>query len=149
MDDILVVGASESQHDKRLKVVLQRLGKAGLKLKREKCEFRKREVEYLGHVISGKGISPAENKSTAIQDAPEPTNSTELKAFLHGTTQLLSEVFAEPQFYSGAFAYLTPEKQTMDMGKQSEASILRSKEEVDGVRVPNALRPEEAGNLEL
>ena len=39
---------------------------------------------------------------------------------MHGTTQLLSEVLAEPQFYSGAIACLTPEKQTMDMGKQSE-----------------------------
>ena len=41
MNDILVVGENESQHDERLVAVLQKLDKAGLKLKREKCEFNK------------------------------------------------------------------------------------------------------------
>jgi hypothetical protein len=37
MDDILVVGENEIQHDERLMIVLQRLDKAELKLKPEKC----------------------------------------------------------------------------------------------------------------
>jgi hypothetical protein len=34
-------------------------------------------LEYLGHLISGMRVQPAENKVTAIQDALEPTNLTE------------------------------------------------------------------------
>lgn len=64
---------------KRLTIVLRRLENAGLKLKLAKCEFNKTEVEYLGHVISSKGVQPAEKELTAIRDAPQPT---ELKAFL-------------------------------------------------------------------
>ena len=88
MNDILVVGENESQHDERLMAVLQKLNKAGLKLKREKCEFNKSHVEYLGDVISSRGIQPSESKVAAIRDAPPPTNVTELKAFF-GSSQLL------------------------------------------------------------
>ena len=82
IDDILAVGENESQHDERLMAVLQKLDKAGLKLKREKCEFSKSQVEYLGHVISSRGIQLSESKVAAIRDAPPPTSVTELKAFL-------------------------------------------------------------------
>ena len=61
--------------------VLQKLDKDGLKLKREKCEFNKSQVEYLGHVISSRGIQLSESKVAAIQDAPPPTNVIELKEF--------------------------------------------------------------------
>ena len=80
MNDILVVGENESQHDERLMAVLQKLSKASLKLKREKCEFNKSPVEYLGDVISSRGIQPSESKVAAIRDAPLPTNVTKLKA---------------------------------------------------------------------
>jgi hypothetical protein len=79
--DILVVGENETQHDEWLMIVLQRLDKAGLKLKPEKCEFNKTQVEYLGRVISDRGIHPSENKVTAIRDAPPSENVTELQAF--------------------------------------------------------------------
>ena len=62
--------------------MLRRLDKAGMRLKQEKCEFNQPQVEYLGHIISEQGISPSETKVQAIRDAPEPTNVTELKAFL-------------------------------------------------------------------
>ena len=48
----------------------------------EKCEFGKSKVEYLGHVVSAEGISPSRSKMEAIQNAPDPSNVTELKAFL-------------------------------------------------------------------
>ena len=62
--------------------MLRLLDKAGMKLKQEKCEFNQPQVDYLGHIICEQGISPSETKVQAIRDAPEPTNVTELKAFL-------------------------------------------------------------------
>ena len=82
LDDILVNGENEKQHEQRLLTVLRRLDKAGMRLKQGKCEFNQPQVEYLGHIISGQGISPSDTKAQAIRDAPERTNVTELKAFL-------------------------------------------------------------------
>ena len=58
LDDIVVFSSSITQHLQRLEVVLSRLHQEGLKVKLGKCAFFQKEVGYLGHVISGKGVSP-------------------------------------------------------------------------------------------
>ena len=82
LDDILVTGASETDHLRNLAEVLQRLSSAGMRLKRSKCRFMLPEVEYLGHRISKNGLHPTKEKVRAISDAPMPTNVTQLKSFL-------------------------------------------------------------------
>jgi hypothetical protein len=82
LDDILVVGSSQEEHDQRLDTVLDRLSRRGIRLQREKCLFSTSEVEYLGHVISEKGLRPMESKYRAIKDAPQPQNLTQLKSYL-------------------------------------------------------------------
>ena len=74
MDDILVHGSSESEHDKRLAEVLQRLEVAGLTLNREKCEFTKRQISFLGQTIDANGVRPDPSKLKAIREVPIPTN---------------------------------------------------------------------------
>lgn len=46
------------------------------------CQFFRESVIYLGHKVSADGIYPTSAKIKAIQDAPEPTNLTELRAYL-------------------------------------------------------------------
>ena len=53
-----------------------------MKLKRAKCEFLLRSVSYLGHIISAEGLRTADSKVTAIVDAPEPRNVSELRSIL-------------------------------------------------------------------
>ena len=55
-DDILIFLESFDEHLSRLDAVFSRLLKHGLKLKASKCEFFKSSVNYLGHVVSEKGI---------------------------------------------------------------------------------------------
>ena len=62
--------------------MLSRLEKAGIRLKRSKCEFQAPEVIYLGHRITRDGIYSLKEKVKAIQDSPRPTNLKELQAFL-------------------------------------------------------------------
>ena len=57
MDDILVVGKNREEHDKRLWEVLLKIEKAGMTLNKSKCEFGVKEVKFLGHILSTKGIS--------------------------------------------------------------------------------------------
>ena len=56
LDDILVCGSSQSEHDQRLAAVLARLQESGLRCNRDKCEFGVDGVEYLGFRIDGKGL---------------------------------------------------------------------------------------------
>ena len=58
------------------------LESAGVTLKRSECVFLTSSVEYLGHVIDRDGLHPLREKVRAIQEAPEPTNVSELKSFL-------------------------------------------------------------------
>lgn len=82
LDDILVSGVDKADHLKNLDTVLTKLKEAGLRLRRDKCTFLQDEVEYLGYRVDAQGLHPVKKKVKAIQDAPAPTNVTELKSFL-------------------------------------------------------------------
>ena len=56
LDDILVMGRSFAKHLLNLREVFDRLREAHLRLKSKKCHFAKREVLYLGYVVSELGI---------------------------------------------------------------------------------------------
>ena len=78
----MVTGRSTSERLETLAEVFNRLKRVGLKLKKQTCEFLLDEVEYLGCKINQHGISPSDAKVAAIQKAPNPTNKTQLRAFL-------------------------------------------------------------------
>ena len=56
--DILISVSTEEKHQKTLDEVLSRLNKAGLRVKRSKCEFMRESVTYLGHRIDADGLHP-------------------------------------------------------------------------------------------
>ena len=82
IDDILVTGKDEEDHLHNLDEVLSRLEKHGFRLKKSKCTFLAKSVEYFGHRINKDGISALPNKVDAIVSAPHPTNVQELRSFL-------------------------------------------------------------------
>lgn len=58
MDDIVIYAKSLEEHAEKLKTLLARLQTSGLTLQPDKCRFLQKEVVYLGHVISEKGVTP-------------------------------------------------------------------------------------------
>lgn len=82
LDDVLVFGNTFDEMLGNLDEVLHRLAEAGLKLRLSKCKFAQKQVSYLGHIISGKGVAPDPSKIEAVENYPIPTNLTELRAFL-------------------------------------------------------------------
>lgn len=72
MNDILIYGSNEEEHDRRLKVVLRTIKASGLKLNRAKCHFRQTELQFFGHIISTDGVKPDKSKVEAIIKLPSP-----------------------------------------------------------------------------
>ena len=75
IDDVLVHGKDQHQHDERLEAVLKRLLEAGITLNLDKCVFSTKQVKFLGHVISSNGIEVDPDKVKAIADLPAPTRT--------------------------------------------------------------------------
>ena len=88
MDDVLVFGRDQAEHDTRLKAVLKRIASAGATLNPEKCEFSRRKLTFLGHVIDETGIRADPQKTSAIRDMKPPTNISELRRFMGMVNQL-------------------------------------------------------------
>ncbi|KAL1448056.1 hypothetical protein MTO96_044162 [Rhipicephalus appendiculatus] len=82
IDDVIVAGSNTEDCYNTVAKVLERLSHYNLTLKEAKCQFFRESVIYLGHKVSADGIYPTSAKIKAIQDAPEPTNLTELRAYL-------------------------------------------------------------------
>ena len=62
--------------------VLQRFDKANLQLHPGKCVFAQPQVQYLGFVLSEKGVSASSDKIKAVRDYPTPRNVKDVRAFL-------------------------------------------------------------------
>ena len=82
LDDINIFSDTKEEHIKRLEAVFKKLMAAGLKLKPTKCFFFKDEIEYLGHVVSGKGISTNPKKIEAVTKWPTPKTVYDVRSFL-------------------------------------------------------------------
>ena len=82
IDDILIYSKTEEEHAQHLEIVLQILRKHKLYAKLKKCDFWLNKVSFLGHIISGEGISPDPTKIQAIVDWKRPTTVTEIRSFL-------------------------------------------------------------------
>lgn len=82
MDDIIIPAANENEGLVRLKLFLEVAEKHGIEINWEKCQFLKRRVEFLGHVIEGPNVSPSPNKIKAVMCYPEPKTVKQLQSFL-------------------------------------------------------------------
>ena len=81
-DDILVFSPTLELHLRHLRSVLELLQQHQLYAKKSKCAFGCPEVEYLGHIISGQGVSTDPRKIAGMEAWPIPTSLKALKGFL-------------------------------------------------------------------
>ena len=88
-DDVLIHGSTVDIHDAALNEVMTRLKSVGVKLNRDKCEFRKNQTEFLGHLVTKDGVGPHPEKVIAITDMPRPENVTQVRQVM-GLFQYLS-----------------------------------------------------------
>jgi hypothetical protein len=83
MDDIIIFSKNLDEHLIHVEQVLRRLREKNFTLNRAKCHFAKRELDFLGHVVSKDGIKKQPEKVRAIRDFPVPTCVKDIYRF-HG-----------------------------------------------------------------
>ena len=82
LDDVLIHSPDIETHLQHMRIFFQRLREADLKLKDSKCNYFMTHLQYLGHLVSGKGIRPLPEKLVSIKKMPAPTTPKEIKQFL-------------------------------------------------------------------
>jgi len=82
LDDILIFSPDESSHHAHLITVLTKLNDSNLVINLKKCKFFTDEVQFLGHLVSHKGVRPLPSKLDAIAQIKLPKTVTNLRSFL-------------------------------------------------------------------
>ena len=82
LDDILVYSKTEADHQKHLRLVLEKLREEKFYACLQKCEFAKPEIKFLGHIVGAEGIKVNPAKIAAVNDWPQPTNVHHVRSFL-------------------------------------------------------------------
>lgn len=82
IDDILVFGSSEEEHNLRLKHVLDVLKQNDVLLNHEKCIFNAKKIHFLGHELSCEGVRPLNKYIQVIDSFREPKTIDEIQSFL-------------------------------------------------------------------
>ena len=79
LDDIIIFSKIEEEY---LEKIFRKLREYGLQMKREKCDFFKKHLQYLGHLVSEERFEPLPEKIKSIKNMPPLKTAKEVKQFL-------------------------------------------------------------------
>ena len=82
LDDIIIFSKTPQEHLSHICMVFEKLKSANLSMKKSKCSFFSKEIQYLGHILSATGIPPLSSKTHTIQNMKPPTTPKQVRAFL-------------------------------------------------------------------
>jgi transposase InsO family protein len=82
MDDVILHARTAQEHAQRLEKVLQRFDAANLQLNPGKCVLAQSQVQYLGFVLSERGVAASPEKVTAVRNYPVPKTVKDVRAFV-------------------------------------------------------------------
>ncbi|GFW87179.1 transposon Ty3-I Gag-Pol polyprotein [Trichonephila clavipes] len=99
---------------RKLKIIFEVAKKYGLEIKFKKCQFLKKKIEFLGHIVESGTIKPSPTKTLAVRKFPEPTTIKQVQSFLGLTgyfrkyikdyskiAKPLSDLTRKPSLFSG------------------------------------------------
>ena len=82
LDDIIIFCKTAEEHLDHIRHVYTQLRSTHLSMKLSKCHFFMKEIQYLGHILSTKGIKPVPSKTQAIQNKHPPKMPKQVCTFL-------------------------------------------------------------------
>ena len=96
-NDILIYSKNWNSHLKHVETILKLLEENKFYVDKSKCSFRKKEIEFLGHIVSADGIKVDPKKIRAITEWSSPKSITSLRGFLGltGYCRILAHSYAQ------------------------------------------------------
>ena len=81
LDDIIIFSKTPQEHPSHIRLVFEKLKATNLSMKKSKCNFFSKEIQYLGHILSTTSIRPLPSKTHAIQHLNPPMTPKQVRAF--------------------------------------------------------------------
>lgn len=81
-DDIVIHSKTFAEHMEHIRIAMECLSNANLQAKLSKCQFLRKELSFVGHLVSCKGISPDPAKIESIRAFPRPKNTHDVRSFV-------------------------------------------------------------------
>ena len=127
LDDIIIFSNTPQEHLSHIHVVFEKLKSANLSMKKSKCNFFSKEIQYLCHILSATGIHPLPSKTHAIQTMKLPTTPKQVRAFfgLVGYYRKFIKGFAKK---AKPLTMLTRQQVKFDWTPTHQATFLQLKE---------------------
>ena len=88
IDDILVWGQTQEEHDTRLRAVLNKCRQENLTLNKMKCKVSKASVKYIGHELLSNGLAPNRDRIQSVLHMTRPTSKEDIQSFIGFATYL-------------------------------------------------------------
>lgn len=117
IDDIIIASNDENEHMNHLRLVFERLKEYKLTINPEKCVFMMPSVKFLGHQVSGSGISPTTAKVDVIRNFQRPTHAKDLKTFI-------ATINFYRRFIPNAVKYQIPLQRLIPGNKKNDKSVI-------------------------
>ncbi|GKB30611.1 putative reverse transcriptase domain-containing protein [Tanacetum coccineum] len=121
--------ATQEEHVKHLRLVLELLKKEKLYAKFSKCEYWLREVQILRHVINGNGIHVDPSKIEAVKNWKAPRTPSEVRPFL-GLTGYYRRFIENFSKIAKSLTILTQKCKTFDWGEEQELAFQTLKDKL-------------------
>ena len=125
-EDILIYGDSEEQHDSNLRNLLARCRENGLKLNKEKSMLHTSQLNFLGHVVTDKGLRPDLKKVEAILRMPNPTDVEAVRR-LQGMITYLAKFLPRLSTIMEPIRRLTRQDCNWEWGEEQETAMSQLK----------------------
>ncbi|MGH9656204.1 MAG: RNase H-like domain-containing protein, partial [Bryobacteraceae bacterium] len=122
VDDILIYTKTEEEHEEMIRWALGRLMANEYYAQPGKCEFFKRELTVLGHVISEKGVDVQQHKVKAVQEWPALQSKKDIKSFL-GLTGYYRKFIPRYSAVAKPLSDLLKEERKFDWGEEQRKAF--------------------------
>lgn len=82
IDDVIIFGRTFEEHLHNIQLVFNKIKEATLKIDPSKCQFFKRKVKFIGHIVSERGIEIDTEKTDKVVNWPKPRTPEDVRRFL-------------------------------------------------------------------
>ena len=134
-------------HAEAVKKVLKTLQQADIRLRPDKCEFHKKEVKFLGSIITTEGIRMDQKKAKAVKKWPEPKNLKEVQAF-PGFANFYQRFIQDYSKVITPLTTLTKKEQPFNWGKKQQNAFHELKKKFISAPILATFDPEKMIILE-